>query len=114
MRPEHWLYTIPLRMRSLLHRKEVEKELSDELQFHVEQKTRGYIAAGLAPAEARSKAIREFGGVELSRENCRDARRVNFIEDLFQDIFYGLRLHRRHRIGKASPGSFPSSPRSPC
>lgn len=94
MRPEHWLYTIPLRMRSLLHRKEVEKELSDELQFHVEQKTRGYIAAGLAPSEARSKAIREFGGVELSRENCRDARRVNFIEDLFQDIFYGLRTFR--------------------
>ena len=92
MRPEHWLFTIPLRLRSLFRRKEVEQELSDELQYHLEQKTREYIAAGLTSDEARRKVQREFGGLEQSKENCRDTRRVNLVESTLQDIRYGLRM----------------------
>jgi predicted permease len=95
MRPNHWLYTIPLRLRSLLHRDAVEQELSDELQYHLEQKTREFIAAGLTREEARRRATREFGGLELSKENCRDTRRVSFLETLAQDIRFGLRMLRR-------------------
>ena len=40
MRPQHWLYTIPLRLRSLFRRRRVEQELNEELQFHLERKTR--------------------------------------------------------------------------
>jgi macrolide transport system ATP-binding/permease protein len=40
MRSNHWLYTIPLRVRSLFRRHAVERDLSDELQYHLEQKTR--------------------------------------------------------------------------
>lgn len=92
MRPEHWLFTIPLRLRSLFRRKEVEQELSDELQYHLEQKTHEYNAAGLTPDEARRKAQREFGGLEQSKENCRDTRRVNLVESTLQDIRFGLRM----------------------
>jgi predicted permease len=90
--PKHWLYTIPLRLRSLLRRGSVERELSDELQYHLEQKTREFIAAGLTPEEARRRARREFGGLEQSKENCRDTRRVRLIETMVQDVRFGLRM----------------------
>jgi putative ABC transport system permease protein len=95
MRPEHWLYTLPLRLRSLFRHQKVEQELNEELQFHVEQKTQEFIAKGLSSQEARCAALREFGGLEQSKENCRDTRRVNFIEDLLQDLRYAGRLLRR-------------------
>ena len=95
MRPEHWFYTLPLRLRSLFKRKQVEQDLSEELQFHLEQKTQEYLAGGLTLDEARHKVRREFGGVELAKENCRDARRVNYIQDLLQDLRCGLRMLRK-------------------
>ncbi len=94
MRPRHWFYTLPLRLRSLFKRNQVEQDLSEELQFHLEQKTRQYIAAGLSAEEARRKAAREFGGIEQSKENCRDTRRVNYIQDLLQDLGFGIRILR--------------------
>jgi hypothetical protein len=53
MRPQHWLYTIPLRLRSLFRRRRVEQELNEELQFHLERKIEEGIANGLSPKEAR-------------------------------------------------------------
>jgi putative ABC transport system permease protein len=98
MLPKHWFYALPLRLRSLFRRDHVEHELSDELQYHLEQKTQGYIAAGLASDEARRKAQREFGGIELSKENCRDTRSVNYIQDLVQDLGFGLRVLRNSPV----------------
>ncbi len=95
MRPNHWFYTLPIRLRSLFKRDQAERELSEELQFHLEQKTQQYIGSGLNAEEARRRARREFGGVEQSKENCRDTRRVNFIETLVQDIRFGLRMLRK-------------------
>lgn len=95
MRPKHWFYTLPLRLRSLFKRDQIERELSEELLYHIGQKTQQHIAEGMSAEEARSKARREFGGVEQSKENCRDARRVNWIQDLIQDLRYGLRTLRK-------------------
>jgi putative ABC transport system permease protein len=81
-------------MRSLFRRDKVEQELAEELQHHLEQKTREHIAKGLSPEEARRAAVREMRGLEKSKEECRDARRVNFIEDLLKDTRYALRMLR--------------------
>jgi macrolide transport system ATP-binding/permease protein len=95
MRPEHWLYTIPLRLRSLFSRRRMDEELDEELRYHVERKTEEYIAKGMAPPEARRAALLEMGGVEKRKEECRDARRVNWLPDLLQDLRYGLRVLRK-------------------
>jgi predicted permease len=94
MRPEHWFYTLPLRLRSLFQRNQVEQELGEELQYHLELKTKEYVASGMPIEEARRRARREIGGIEQSKEICRDTRRVSYIQDLLQDLGFGLRMLR--------------------
>lgn len=96
MRFDKWLYTIPLRLRSLFRKKAVETELGDELRYHLEKKTQEHVARGLSLEEARRKALREFGGLEQSKEDCRETRRVNLIETTFQDIRFGARMLRKN------------------
>src|SRR5437870_1568147 len=99
MRPEHWLFTIPLRLRSLFRRAQADQQLDDELRDHLERKTEEYVAQGMAQgmaqAEAHRRARLDLGGIEQTKEKCRDARRVNWIQDLIQDIRYGLRILRK-------------------
>ncbi len=92
MRPEHWLYTIPLRLRSLFRREQTDQELDDELLDHLERRTEEYVAKGTAPEEARRRARLDLGGIQQTKEKCRDARGVNGIQDSMQDLRYGLRM----------------------
>lgn len=91
-----WNYKLPLRIRSLFRKTCVERELSDELRFHLEKLKERNVSKGMAPEEAHYAALREMGGVEQIKEECRDMRGVNFIQDLLQDIRYGLRQLRRN------------------
>ena len=95
MGPEHWLYTIPLRLRSLFRWAQADQELDDELRDHLERATEEYVAKGMAPGEARRKAMLDIGGIEKCKEECRDARRVNWIQDLIQDLRHGVRMLRK-------------------
>ncbi len=95
MRPEHWLYTIPLRLRSLFRWAQADEQLDDELRDHLERKTEEYLARGVEPEEARRRARLELGGVEKVKEECRDTRRVNWIQDFVQDLHFGLRMLRK-------------------
>jgi hypothetical protein len=63
MSPHRWLYTIPLRMRSLFQRHDADRDLDDELQFHLDQRANEFISKGLSPKEARYAALREFRGL---------------------------------------------------
>jgi predicted permease len=90
-----WLYKIPLRLRSLFRETRVEQELSEELRFHLEKLIEEKVAKGMTPEEARYAALRELGAVEQIKEECRDMRRVNYIENFLQDVRYGLRQLRR-------------------
>jgi macrolide transport system ATP-binding/permease protein len=92
MRPEHWLYTIPLRLRSLFRWAQADQELDEELHDHLERKTAEYVAKGMATEEAQRRARLDLGGVEKVKEECRDARKVNWMQDLIQDLRYGVRM----------------------
>lgn len=98
MRPEHWLYTIPLRLRSLFRRAQTDQGLDDELRDHLELKVEEYVATGMRQSEALRRARFDLDGFEQTKEKCRDERRVRWIEDLIQDLQYGVRM-----LGK-SPG----------
>jgi predicted permease len=95
MRPEHWLYTIPLRLRSLFRWGQADQELDDELRDHLERATEEYVAKGMPPEAAHRRARIDLGGIEQTKEKCRDARHVNWIQDFLQDLHFGLRMLRK-------------------
>jgi putative ABC transport system permease protein len=92
MHIEHWFYSVPLRLRSLFRRRQVEQDLDEELQYHLERKIDEYLAQGLTPAQSRQAALRAMDGLAQRKEECRDMRGVNGIENTLQDIRYGLRM----------------------
>jgi predicted permease len=86
-----WIRKLPLRIRSLFQKNRVEQELTEELRFHLERLIEEKLAKGMTAAGARYAALRELGVMEQIKEECRDMRRVNYIESFLQDARYGLR-----------------------
>src|SRR6516165_11236136 len=91
-----WLKELAHSLGSIFRRSHKEQELSEELQFHLERQIEQNLAAGMPPEEARYAALRLFGGVQQVKEECRDMRRVSYIENLIQDLCYGLRMLRKN------------------
>jgi predicted permease len=81
----------------LVRRGRLEHELDAELRHHVDEETRRLEREGLPPREALRRALASFGGLEPIKEQARDARGTRWLEDLWQDLRYGLRMLRRHR-----------------
>jgi predicted permease len=96
MRVERWLYTLPLRLRSLLHAARADQELDEELHFHIEQLCRENEARGMSTSEARQAALKAMHGLEQRKEECRDTRRVRLVQDLLRDARHGARNLRRY------------------
>lgn len=89
------LRSLRLRLTWLFRRSEVETDLSDELQDYIERQTERHVASGLSPESARLAALRDAGGIEQVKEECRDARRTAWIENTLQDIRFGWRMLRK-------------------
>src|SRR5215208_2447636 len=66
-----------------------------EIEDHVAALIADGIAAGLSPAEARRQARLAFGTVDGTVDACRDARRFAWLDDLWRDVRYAIRLMRR-------------------
>ena len=90
-----WFYKMPLLLQSLFRKNRVEKELTEELRFHLEKLIEERVVKGMTTDEAHYAALRELGGVEQIKEECRDMRRVNYIENFLQDVRYGVRQMSR-------------------
>jgi predicted permease len=95
VRLRHWTYTVPLRLRSIFRRDAVERELDEELQFHLDQLIAQQMAEGKSKTQARRLALLAMDGVEQQKESCRDTRRLNWLDTTFRDIRYSLRGFRR-------------------
>src|ERR1051325_8896253 len=80
------------RLRALLSKDLMEQHLKEELHYHVERQTEQNVKQGMTLAEARHAALKDFGGIEQTKEHCREARGVKLFEDLWQDLRYGLRV----------------------
>jgi len=89
------LHDLKLRVQALISPRRVERELDEELAFHLERETQRHIANGLSPADARLRARARLGSVALAADQCRDARGTCFVDDLARDLLYAFRTFRR-------------------
>lgn len=82
-----------LRLRALLHRGRTERDLSEELEFHLAMKQQKYAQQdGLDAPEAARKARNELGNLEKWKESCRDVARARFLEDFARDLALAVRM----------------------
>ena len=81
---------------AIFGRSRVESELEAELHFHVEAHAEDLMRAGLSREEALRQARLALGGLERTKEECRDALGVAFVESLLQDVRFGLRMLRKN------------------
>ena len=82
-------------LRGTLWRSRLESEMDTELRFHMEAFAEDLVRNGVPRQEAMRRARLEFGGMERAKEECREARGATFIENLFQDLRYGVRTMLR-------------------
>jgi hypothetical protein len=90
-----WLRIVAARIGGFFRRQRSEKELSDEVREHLDLLTEENLRRGMSPAEARFAAQRSFGGVEQAKELYRERRGLPWLDTLFQDIRFGLRMLRK-------------------
>ena len=83
------------RFRALLRPGSADRELREEIGYHLAREMERHISNGVAPDEARRLALAHFGGVERVREEHRDVRRVSWLEDFTADARFALRALRR-------------------
>jgi predicted permease len=85
------MHDLWLRVKALLKRRQLDRDLADELEFHLTMREQKLIEQGKAPREARYAARRGFGNVVSLKERSRDLWSFPSLESLLQDIRYGLR-----------------------
>jgi predicted permease len=87
-----WLDILRIRFRSLFNSRSAEDALNAELRFHFENQVEENIARGMRPDEAKYAALRAIGGMTQIEEQCRDMRRTAWIDNITQDVRYGVRM----------------------
>ena len=92
-----WLARVRRRVKLLLRRSDVEREMDDEMRFHLEMEAEELKHAGFGPNEAARRALCEFGGIERYKDDARDSRGGRWMEDAAQDIRYAVRVLRQSR-----------------
>ncbi|HEV2861397.1 MAG TPA: ABC transporter permease [Pyrinomonadaceae bacterium] len=85
------------RSAGLLRRAERERELAEELEVHLQMQVEDNLRAGMSPREARRRALVKLGGLTQAREECRRRSGFPMLEDLWQDVRYGLRTLARRK-----------------
>jgi len=89
------LSDLRFRVRALVRRGAMERELDTELHLHYEREVGRLVASGLSPADAQRRARLAIGGLEQVKQATRDTWGVRWIESTAQDGLYGLRSLRR-------------------
>src|SRR5262245_59430720 len=80
------------RLLGLFLRRKLERELEEEIRSHLEMQIEDNLRQGMSPEDARRAARLRFGGVEQVKEAYRDKSRLGWIESLWQDLRYGVRM----------------------
>src|SRR3954470_13237343 len=86
---------LKLRLRALIAPGRIERDLHDELAFHIECEARRLVARGISPEQARAIAQARFGSTAVVADECRDQRGTAFVDNTIRDVRFALRSFRR-------------------
>ena len=86
---------VRLRLRSLFRRRRVEEDLDEEFRYHLEREVDKNTAAGMSREEAHAAALRTIGSLESRKEECRDMRGLNLVDQILSDIRFASRQLRQ-------------------
>src|SRR4051794_2151343 len=84
------------RLRATVRTGDLDRELGDETEFHLETLVDEYVRQGIARNDAERQARRRLGNLTLVREGTRDADTLRWLSDFARDLRFGARLLRRH------------------
>ncbi|HZY63991.1 MAG TPA: ADOP family duplicated permease, partial [Edaphobacter sp.] len=101
MKIMRWVTTLPLRLKSLFLKKNLEDELDEEFQFHLDHKVEELVEAGASIEEARISAKKALG-VERHKEKCRDVRAGQWLGSLWADVIFGWRQLMKRKVTTAA------------
>jgi predicted permease len=87
--------SLPHKLRTLLRRSRLERDMAEEMRAHLEEQTQRNLAAGMSEHDARAAAHRQFGGVAQIQEHARDVRHLRWLDDLARDVRLALRNLRK-------------------
>jgi predicted permease len=88
--------------RAAWKRAAFERDMDEEMRFHLEARAADLVRGGLAPEEAARRARRDFGNPAAWEDSCREARRLHLLDDLQADVRFALRSFRRHPMLSAT------------
>src|SRR5579859_668388 len=92
----NWLRNTRGRFQALFQKEQLDREIAQELRSHIEMQAQENIKAGMSAEDARKSALRQFGWMESIKETCREQRSLSWLEDLVQDIRFGIRFLSRN------------------
>ncbi len=92
-----WFMIFSTRLRALLGRESVLKDIEEEMRLHVEMETEANIERGMSPDDARRRALMAFGNLGVVKDKAYEVRGGGILEALLQDIRYGLRVLAKQR-----------------
>ena len=84
-------HQVVAQFRSLVLRRRRQRELDEEIRLHIEHEIAQHMARGMSPREARRYALRAFGGVDQTKEECREAWGLTLVDHLVRDTRYAAR-----------------------
>jgi predicted permease len=93
-----WLTFLKPRLEALSRKKHFEKEMDEELRFHLESMIQNNIQSGMTRDDARHAALLSFGGMDQIKESCRDTRWTRWLDQLWHDLRYVLRIMLRNPL----------------
>ena len=86
-----WLTTFRLRWRAIIHRRQLEQDLQDEMAFHLAMREENQRQAGVPADQARAMARRQFGNVSVLKHRARDVWIWPWLQDTEQDVRFATR-----------------------
>jgi putative ABC transport system permease protein len=92
-----WLRVVGRRLRAIARLSSDDREMTDEMRFHIEMEAKDLMTRGMPPDEAHRTALANFGGIVRYREEGREARGASWLADLTQDVRYARRTLGRNR-----------------